>query len=80
VLRGESGRIELKNLSTMIKWWSGLFGPNGLTSAPLSYHLMISQLREHTLKGTDIKVIWVQLRNRKGVVTILAFYYRPPNS
>jgi len=38
-LRGESGRMELINLSTMIEWWSGLDGPNGLTSAPMSYDL-----------------------------------------
>jgi len=24
---GESGRMELKNLSAMIEWWSGLAGP-----------------------------------------------------
>jgi len=30
--------MELK--STMIEWWSGLDGPNGLTSAPMSYGLI----------------------------------------
>jgi len=29
--------MELK--STMIEWWSGLDGPNGLASAPMSYGL-----------------------------------------
>jgi len=36
-LRGESGRMELKNLSTMIEWWIRFDGPNGLISAPMSY-------------------------------------------
>ena len=33
--------MELKNLSAMIEWWSGLDGPNGLISAPMSYSLII---------------------------------------
>jgi len=33
--------MELKNLSTMTEWWSGLDGSNGLTSAAMTYDRMI---------------------------------------
>ena len=40
---------------------------------------MEAVLGENTSEGSYSEAIWVELRNRKGVVTMLGVYYRPPN-
>jgi len=37
-------------------------------------------LRKDISEGSGSKAIWAELRNRKGAVTMLGVYYRPPNS
>jgi len=36
--------------------------------------------RVDNLEGSCNESLWVELRNRKGVITMLGVYYRPPNS
>ena len=31
-------------------------------------------------KDSTIESIWVELRNKKGEITLIGLYYRPPNS
>ena len=37
-------------------------------------------LRQDKLEGLSTESLWVELRNRKGMVTLVGVYYRPPNS
>ncbi|PLS49478.1 hypothetical protein CYV29_15670, partial [Carnobacterium maltaromaticum] len=37
-------------------------------------------LKEGTMEDSSSEAIWAELRNRKGAVTMLGLYYRPPNS
>jgi len=64
--------MELKNLSAMIEWWSGLDGPNGLTSAPMSYDLMNTRLKSnrfplsHELSEHGSFVKWMEQRSESS--------------
>jgi len=68
-LRGESGRMELKNISIMIEWWSGLDGPNGLTSAPVlrSYDSRLGTLSMQSLHVLPMSA-WVSSHSPKDMV------------
>ncbi|XP_062923290.1 uncharacterized protein LOC134356332 [Mobula hypostoma] len=37
-------------------------------------------LRQDRLEGLSTESFWVELRNRKGMATLVGLYYRPPNS
>ena len=37
-------------------------------------------LRADISKGLATESIWVELRNKKGEITLTGLYYRPPNS
>jgi len=56
MLRGESRRMELRNLSAIIEWWSGLDGPNGLISAPMTY---VPEVLRETSFSEELKEISV---------------------
>ena len=36
--------------------------------------------REDNIEELGIESLWVELRNKKGEITLLGVYYRPPNS
>ncbi|XP_059807673.1 uncharacterized protein LOC132381975 [Hypanus sabinus] len=54
-------------------------GARGGAVALLARENITAMLWQDRLGGSSKETIWVELRNRKGVISLIGVYYRPPN-